>query len=264
MEAGTLDPQYSMGATIECTLVETNLPMSCCTRSTPVPIQPKRAARRLRAEPQVRQIKRWKPQRSESLARRGRSSLTCAIMVLPAVLVVLTVVLVRVGGNPDARDVRCRYREELRVKRIAALVIALTAMLATGGSAYATATADPTLTPGATDPTVTQANIHQTICTRGYTSTVRNVSTKTKSVVYAEYHISQSDKRRYVIDHLVPLEVGGSNDIRNLWPEPKTDAEQKDQTENLLHARVCSGTIDLATAQQLFETYWSPGSTPPR
>jgi Protein of unknown function (DUF3761) len=109
---------------------------------------------------------------------------------------------------------------------------------------------------------VTQANIHQTICTRGYTSTVRNVSTKTKSAVYAEYHVAQSDKRGYVIDHLVPLEVGGANDIRNLWPEAKADAEHKDQTENLLHARVCNGTIDLAAAQQLFEAEWSPGGTP--
>lgn len=149
------------------------------------------------------------------------------------------------------------------MRRVVALVIVLTVMLATGGNAYAAATADPTLTPGATDPTVTQANIHQTICTRGYTSTVRNVSTKTKSAAYAEYHVAQSDKRRDVIDHLVPLEVGGSNDIKNLWPEPKTDAERKDQAENLLHARVCGGTIDLAAAQQLFETYWSPRSTPP-
>jgi hypothetical protein len=147
------------------------------------------------------------------------------------------------------------------VRRIGTIGVALAAIFATGGVAYATATADLTLTPGAADPAVTQANVHQTICTRGYTSTVRNVSTKTKSAVYAEYHVAQSDKRRYVIDHLVPLEVGGSNDIRNLWPEPRADAEQKDQTENLLHARVCNGTIDLATAQQTFETEWSPGGT---
>ncbi len=147
------------------------------------------------------------------------------------------------------------------MKRIAALVIAFTAILGTGGSAYATATTDPMLTPGATNPAVTEATIHQTICTRGYTATVRNVSTRTKSVVYAEYHVAQSDKRRYVIDHLVPLEVGGSNDVKNLWPEPKADAEQKDQIENLLHARVCNGTVDLATAQQTFETEWSPGGT---
>jgi hypothetical protein len=130
--------------------------------------------------------------------------------------------------------------------------------LALSGSEIASATANQALTPGVTDPAVTQSNIHQTICTRGYTSTVRNVSTKTKSAVYAEYHVAPGAKRGYVIDHLVPLEVGGANDIRNLWPEAKAGAERKDQTENLLHARVCNDTVALAAAQQVFEAAWSP------
>ena len=57
-------------------------------------------------------------------------------------------------------------------------------------------------------------------------------------------------KRHYVIDHLIPLEVGGSNDITNLWPQRKGDAEQKDKLENELHARVCDGAIDVSTAQR--------------
>jgi hypothetical protein len=24
----------------------------------------------------------------------------------------------------------------------------------------------------------------------------------------------------YELDHLIPLELGGSNDLRNLWPQP--------------------------------------------
>jgi hypothetical protein len=136
------------------------------------------------------------------------------------------------------------------------VLVIVVVILVSGGSVVASPP-DPILTPGATDLTVTQANIHQTICTRGYTSTVRNVSTQTKSAVYAEYHIAQPDKRRYVIDHRVPLEIGGSNDSRNVWPEPERDAEQKDRIENLGHALVCEGTIPLATAQTLFEIEWS-------
>jgi hypothetical protein len=143
------------------------------------------------------------------------------------------------------------------VKRIAALAVALTAIFATGGVAYATATADPALTPGASNAAVTQATIYQTICTRGYTSTIRNVSTKTKSAIYAEYHVSKSAQRGYVIDHLIPLEVGGSNDIRNLWPQPKPDASKKDTTENLVHDQVCNATLDLTSAQHIFQIYWS-------
>jgi hypothetical protein len=105
------------------------------------------------------------------------------------------------------------------------------------------------LTPGATDPQLTQAGVASTICRRGYTSTVRNVSTQTKHKVYLAYGISRAAQRGYVIDHLVPLEVGGANDITNLWPEPKTDAKAKDTLENQMHTAVCAGTVSLAAAQ---------------
>src|SRR5207253_9859009 len=124
------------------------------------------------------------------------------------------------------------------VNRSPPLLAALATYLALGRVAYAVAP-DPALTPGATDPAVSQATIHETICVRGYTARVRNVSTRTKHRVYVEYHVTRSQQRHYVIDHLIPLEVGGSNDITNLWPEPKAEAELKDKTENELHARVC-------------------------
>src|SRR5262249_1857048 len=45
---------------------------------------------------------------------------------------------------------------------------------------------DTTLTPGAKDDNVTQESIAQTICVPGYTKSVRKVSTKTKTKVFAE------------------------------------------------------------------------------
>ena len=119
------------------------------------------------------------------------------------------------------------------------------------GAAFA-AQPNSTFTPGATNPAVTQANVASTVCRSGYATSIRNVSNATKSRVYAEYKILGAQKRLYVIDHLVPLEVGGANDITNLWPQPKADAHKKDLVENLEHARLCSGAIDLATAQQVF------------
>jgi hypothetical protein len=137
-------------------------------------------------------------------------------------------------------------------------------MLAVGSSAaFAASAPDPSLTPGASDPRVTQATIGRTICMRGYTSTVRNVSTQTKHRVYVEYGISRSQQRGYVIDHLIPLEVGGANDIANLWPEPKADAKTKDQLENELHASVCSDSVTLADAQERFTALAAPSVTPP-
>ena len=125
--------------------------------------------------------------------------------------------------------------------------------------------ANPALTPGATDPRVTNDNIQQTICVRGYTRTVRNVSNAAKHLVYTEYGIGRPDQRRYVIDHLIPLEVGGSNDVKNLWPQPKSgdqSSEAKDLVENELHSRVCADLISLKDAQQVFVIYWGGGNAP--
>ena len=104
-----------------------------------------------------------------------------------------------------------------------ALALTFAALTSQAGAVNAT------LTPGATNPAVTQANVGSTICRRGYTKTVRNVSTLVKHAVYAEYGIPRSAQRNYVIDHLIPLEVGGGNDPKNLWPEAKAEAKVKDK-----------------------------------
>jgi hypothetical protein len=118
--------------------------------------------------------------------------------------------------------------------------------------ALAASAPNPSLTPGASDPRVTQTNVSTTICRSGYTSTVRNVSTQTKHAIYVAYGIPNSAQRNYVIDHLIPLEVGGANTVTNLWPEPKADAKVKDKLENSMHAAVCAGKISLSDAQAKF------------
>jgi len=85
------------------------------------------------------------------------------------------------------------------------------------------------------------------------------VSTEEKTQVYAEYGIANHTTGQYEIDHLVSLELGGSNDISNLWPEaanPTPGFHQKDGVENTLHAEVCDGSISLRQAQQEIATNW--------
>ncbi len=97
------------------------------------------------------------------------------------------------------------------------------------------------------------------ICVSGYASRVRNVSSSTKNAVYAEYGIVSHTTGQYEIDHLIPLAIGGSNDIRNLWPqpaEPQPGFHEKDRLENKLRALVCAGSLDLATAQRDIATDW--------
>jgi hypothetical protein len=66
----------------------------------------------------------------------------------------------------------------------------------------------------------------------------------------------------FEIDHLVPLCLGGPDDFSNLWPQPrqtiasKWNAEAKDRLERRLCEMVCSGQLDLATAQQAIATDW--------
>jgi hypothetical protein len=111
----------------------------------------------------------------------------------------------------------------------------------------------PGLTPGvALHVTVTQ------ICVTGYASSVRNVPGSEKEAVYARYGVAHVPYQ-HEVDHLISLEIGGSNDIRNLWPEPyagRWGARTKDVLENKLHDLVCSRRLSLATAQRQEATNW--------
>jgi hypothetical protein len=137
--------------------------------------------------------------------------------------------------------------------RARATAVALTVALAIGAAAGASAAAtpDPSLTPGATNAAVTQETIAATICRRGYASSVRSVTSATKRQVFAAYRIPKSQQRQYVIDHLIPLEVGGANEVANLWPEPKAESKVKDKEENALHTDVCRGDLNLTEAQRI-------------
>ncbi len=125
----------------------------------------------------------------------------------------------------------------------------------TSGCVSQNALQDSACTPGAIFPDATKDKI----CVPGYSSSVRNVPTSEKDQVYAEYGIASHQPGEYEVDHLISLELGGSNDIANLWPEPASPTpgfHEKDQVENYLHDQVCNGTISLQQAQQEIATNW--------
>lgn len=98
------------------------------------------------------------------------------------------------------------------------------------------------------------------VCHPGYARSVRHVSGKVKYRVYAEYGITDRRPGEYEIDHLISLELGGSNDIQNLWPQSfdtqPWNAHVKDRLEDRLHAMVCRGEIGLKEAQRTIATDW--------
>ena len=118
---------------------------------------------------------------------------------------------------------------------------------------------DTTVTPGAVDPGADTS----VVCVRGYVSQarVRHVSESVKQQVYSAYGTRPSgtpplEPACCEVDHLISLELGGSNDPINLWPEPYPDALEKDQLENALHWMACHGRIDLGQAQRGIARDW--------
>jgi hypothetical protein len=113
--------------------------------------------------------------------------------------------------------------------------------------------ADLMRTPGVVNPDVTQANILDTICKRGWTRTIRPPTDYTNALKLKqmrEYGVHGSPAQ-YQEDHLISLELGGHpTDGRNLWPEPYPRAAEVDSIENELNARVCSGDMSLEDAQR--------------
>jgi hypothetical protein len=74
--------------------------------------------------------------------------------------------------------------------------------------------------------------------------------------VFAEYGIAASQRQRYRMDRLVPLDLDGTNSIRNLWPQPARSFRAKNRLGERLHALVCSGRISLGSAQRAMRKNW--------
>jgi hypothetical protein len=78
--------------------------------------------------------------------------------------------------------------------------------------------------------------------------------------VFAEYGMANAERRAYEVDYLITPALGGSDDIRNLWPQPYAsspwNAYVKDALEDRLRGMVCNGQLDLATAQHEIAVNW--------
>ncbi|HEY0264155.1 MAG TPA: anti-sigma factor [Granulicella sp.] len=114
---------------------------------------------------------------------------------------------------------------------------------------------DSGLTPGATR----MIDLNE-ICAESDDDLDPAVSSETKEKVLQEYGLNEKASGEYQVDYLINPQLGGTSDVRNLWPEPYRsrvwNARAKDALETRLHSMVCEGQIDLASAQREIATDW--------
>ena len=114
---------------------------------------------------------------------------------------------------------------------------------------------DHQLTPG-----VARILSNSEVCNVSYSDDTRLVPSSIQRRVLQEYGMDAARTPGYELDYLISPQLGGTDDIRNLWPEPESatgwNIRTKDALEGRLHQLVCDGKINLATAQQDLATDW--------
>jgi hypothetical protein len=117
-------------------------------------------------------------------------------------------------------------------------------------------------TPGSVRGDVTQDNINSTVCRPGWAAKVRPPQSETgtvKTEAMRAYRIPAGQRGVTQLDHLMPIELGGSSDVTKLWPQVSDEPDHgnrntKDDVEAALRTAVCTGRVPLAAAQQAITT----------
>lgn len=118
---------------------------------------------------------------------------------------------------------------------------------------------DPVLTPGAVETQDIDIICHHKTGERRHATAIE------KSAVYTAYHLAGrhdgfcAGPRGCDLDDRVPIECGGSNEPKNLWPQRGSgpyNQVQKNKLEGLCHRLVCAGTITPAEGQAWFLGDW--------
>ena len=114
---------------------------------------------------------------------------------------------------------------------------------------------NPSLTPGSASHVAVSE-----VCVTAHEEVVKAVPSALRQEVFREYGLANANPNDYEIDYLIAPGLGGREDIRNLWPQPKTslkwNSEVKDALEEHLHGLVCSGRLDLSSAQRDIASDW--------
>lgn len=79
----------------------------------------------------------------------------------------------------------------------------------------------------------------------------RNVDYERRTQIYEAYKIDHNCRKRFTIDHFIPLSIGGSNSDENLWPEHKNVKATRPYLEEEIFGAVQSGRMTQAEAVRI-------------
>jgi hypothetical protein len=86
------------------------------------------------------------------------------------------------------------------------------------------------------------------------------IPAKLQQLVFEQYGIDGASPDAFEVDYLITPDLGGASSERNLWPEPYHNtvwnARVKDELEVHLKNLVCSGKLDISTAQRDLAGNW--------
>jgi hypothetical protein len=132
---------------------------------------------------------------------------------------------------------------------------------------------DPACTPGSigasADPHDDPAKPadQAEVCNAGFESRHRPATVRRfRDAAMKAYHVLPGDLGHVEYDHLIPLSLGGSNDVTNLWPQVSDQPARgfhnsKDDMETRLWRAVCTGPVDkrqsLVKVQLAFARDWT-------
>lgn len=86
----------------------------------------------------------------------------------------------------------------------------------------------------------------------------RSIAMSEKDEVAKLYGIPKSDYHKYEFDHFIPLNCGGSNDPKNLWPQPLDEARLKDKVEDAVYRGLNDGTMSQEEGVEKIRAWHSP------
>jgi hypothetical protein len=142
------------------------------------------------------------------------------------------------------------------------IALSTAVLVAAIGFARAADLPTPELTPGQLRDGITTGDL----CPTAHTSAVRNVPASLKKEVYRRYGLTANHAgyctgiQGCEVDHLCSLEIGGSNDITNLWPQSYDtapwNAHVKDRLENEVHRLMCVGELTPQQACDALAKDW--------